>query len=66
MLFDNVHYDEQLECYKQCLSEDGSFRAVLEHDLVELKKRLPNVLDKEKREKVTAFVERLKNLCDRL
>lgn len=59
VIFDNVHYDEQLECYKQCLAEDSSFRAVLEHDLVELKKRLPNVLDKEKHEKVADFVKRL-------
>ena len=62
VIFDNVHYDEQLECYKQCLAEDPSFREVLEHDLAELMKRMSSVTTKEKHEKVAAFVERLKEL----
>lgn len=62
VVFDNVHYDEQLECYKQCLAEDISFREVLEHDLTELKKRISNVTNEEKREKVAAFVEHLEEL----
>ena len=62
VIFDNVHYDEQLECYKQCLAEDPSFHEVLEHDLAELMKRMSSVTTKEKHEKVAAFVERLKEL----
>lgn len=62
VIFDNVHYDEQLECYKECLNADTSFRAVIEHDLAELKKRLPKVENKENRERVISFVEQLARL----
>lgn len=62
VIFDNVHYDEQFECYKRCLNDDPSFREVLEYDLTELKKRMSNVQSKEKCELVKAFVERLEGL----
>ena len=48
ILPDNIHYAEQMECYKQCLCADPSFKSVVQHDLAELKKRLPNVESKEK------------------
>lgn len=63
ILPDNVHYAEQMECYKQCLCADPSFKSVVLHDLAELKKRLPNVESKEKHEnveKMIACLERLK------
>lgn len=66
VLFDNVHYDEQLECYRQCLAEDSSFREVLEHDLVGLKRWSSLIQSQAKREKMTDFLDCLENLCDRL
>ena len=62
ILFDNIHYEEQLECYKTCLNEDATFIVVIEHDIAELKKRMRLVDNNEKLEKVKSFVEALEKL----
>ena len=62
IFFDNIHYEERLECYKTCLSEDATFIAVIEHDIAELKKRMLYVDNKEKLEKVKGFVDALEEL----
>lgn len=62
ILPDNIHYTEQMECYKRCLYDDPSFKAVVQHDIAELKKRLPNVESIKKYKKVEEFIEYLERL----
>lgn len=62
ILPDNIHYTEQMECYKKCLHDDPSFNTVVQHDIAELKKRLPNVENKEKYKKVEEFIKYLERL----
>lgn len=62
ILPDNIHNAEQMEVYKKCLNEDSKFMAVVEHDLAELRKRIPYVENKQKLGKVEALVEYLERL----
>ena len=62
ILPDNIHYAEQMECYKQCLRADPSFKSVVQHDLAELKKRLPNVESREKYDKIEKMIACLEQL----
>lgn len=62
VLPDNIHYTEQVEYYKKCLHEDPSFKDIVHHDLIELKKRLPNVESKEKYKKVEELIKSLECL----
>ena len=62
ILFDNIHYEEQLACYRQCLAENRGFRAVIIHDADEISKRLTLVERKEKRQKVESFLTVLKGM----
>lgn len=62
ILFDNIHYEEQLACYRQCLAENRGFRAVIIHDADEISKRLTLVERKEKRQKVESFLTALKGM----
>lgn len=62
VVFDNIHYAEQLECYKECLAINQSFMKVITHDLhiLELQKQL--ITTAAKLEMFTAFVEELKQV----
>lgn len=62
ILPDNIHYAGQMECYKQCLHADPSFKSVVQHDLAELKKRLPNVESREKYDKIEKMMACLERL----
>ena len=52
VFFDNVHYEEQLECYKQCLKEQHGFESVIKHDIDALRCYLDQAMKPEKREKI--------------
>lgn len=52
VFFDNVHYEEQLECYKHCLKEQHGFEAVIRHDIDALRHYLAQAMKPEKREKI--------------
>lgn len=60
VLFDNIHYDEQLACYRQCQNDEKDFEAVIQHDLVELTNRIHLVEKKEKRAAVEQMINELK------
>lgn len=62
ILFDNIHYEEQLACYRQCLDENRGFKTVISHDVDEINKRLPLVKRQEKRQKAESFLTALKGM----
>lgn len=64
VIFDNVHYDEQLECYRRLLLANPLFMEVVKNDLAELNKRMLVIKKEEKREKVGAFVESLQAIIE--
>ena len=62
VVFDNIHYGEQLECYKECLANSPSFMKVIKHDLQILERQKQLITTEAKMEKFSAFVEELKQL----
>ena len=59
VLPDNIHYAEQLECYRSLLEKDTSFVQVVKHDLAELQGKLTKIDNAEKRTKAANFVAAL-------
>ena len=59
VFFDNVHYEEQLECYKQCLKNQHGFESVIRHDIDALRRYLDQAMKPEKREKIEWLVREL-------
>ena len=39
IVFDNIHYDEQLHCYKNCMESSPSFSKIIDHDLTILQRQ---------------------------
>ena len=64
VLPDNIHYAEQLECYRSLLEKDPSFVQVVKHDLAELQGRLTKIDNEDKRTKVANFVAALVELSE--
>ena len=62
MVFDNIHYSEQLECYKECLASSPSFVKVIKHDLQILEQQKQFITTAAKAEMFSAFVDELKQL----
>ena len=62
VFFDNVHYEEQLACYKQCLKEQNGFVAVIRHDIDVLRHYLTPAMKPEKREKIEWLVREMSHL----
>lgn len=62
VVFDNIHYTEQLECYKECLASDVSFVNVIRHDLQILERQKSFIRAAPKLEIFTAFVDELLQL----
>ena len=62
IVFDNIHYSEQLECYKQCLATDNTFTRVIKHDLQILEQQKRLIKSELKAQLFSAFVEDLKRL----
>lgn len=62
MVFDNIHYAEQLECYKECLASSQSFKKVIKHDLQVLERQKQFITSAIKMELFTSFVEELRKL----
>lgn len=61
-MLDNVHYAEQLECYKDCLATDSSFTKVIDSDITLLRKIAFSMEECEKRKMVVSFIESLQKL----
>ncbi len=62
LVFDNIHYTEQLECYKECLANNDSFMKVIKHDLQILERQKHQIKSVAKLELFSAFVDELKQL----
>ena len=62
ILFDNIHYFEQLACYKECLVSDKSFMKVIKHDLQILKQQKRLIESEAKLELFSEFVDALKKI----
>lgn len=62
VVFDNIHYAEQLECYKECLANSSAFMKVIKHDLHILEQQRLLITSEAKLEMFTTFVEELKQL----
>lgn len=62
MMFDNVHYAEQLECYRDCLVKNSSFMKVIENDVNVLQRIVSSIKDCEKRRQAVSFIESLLQL----
>jgi len=62
VVFDNIHYSEQLDCYKECLSNSDSFVKVIKHDLQILEWQKPRIKSIPKLKMFSAFVDELKRL----
>lgn len=65
VLFDNIHYDEQLECYRRCLNDNKDFKAVVQHDVEEINRRLQKVEWPEKRAVIERMINGLKRLIEK-
>ena len=63
IVFDNIHYTEQLDCYRQCLAADKSFTEVIRHDLQILERQMPLIKSGPKATTFSSFVEELKHIC---
>ncbi len=62
MVFDNIHYSEQLKCYKECLASSPSFVKVIKHDL-QILERQKRIIKSEAKEKMFyKFVDDLMEL----
>lgn len=61
-MLDNVHYAEQLECYRNCLINDTSFMKVIENDVSVLQKIVSSLGVSEKRRQAVSFIESLQQL----
>lgn len=61
-MLDNVHYAEQLECYRNCLINDTSFMKVIENDVSVLQKIVSSMEVSEKRRQAVSFIESLQQL----
>ena len=59
VFFDNVHYGEQLECYKHCLKEQRGFETVIQHDIEALRSYQNQEMKPEKWEKIEWLVREL-------
>ena len=62
MVFDNIHYAEQLECYKKCLASSPSFMKVIKHDLQILERQKQFITSSTKMNMFSVFVEELSQL----
>lgn len=62
IVFDNIHYTEQLDCYRQCLAADKSFTEVIRHDLQILERQMPLIKSEPKATMFSSFVNSLKQL----
>lgn len=62
VVFDNIHYSEQLECYKECLANNGSFVRVIQHDLQVLEQQKQQITSTAKLKMFSSFVDGLKRL----
>ena len=62
VVFDNIHYSEQLGCYKECLANGDSFVQVVKRDLQILERQKPQIKSTAKLKMFSAFVDELKQL----
>jgi hypothetical protein len=62
VVFDNIHYSEQLECYKECLANNDSFMGVIQHDLQVLEQQKQQIKSTAKLKMFSSFVDGLKQL----
>ena len=64
ILFDNIHYEEQLNCYKECLQENPSFAPIIKNDILTIKHIVSSIKNNEKKQTVEVFVEKLQHLIN--
>ena len=64
ILFDNIHYEEQLNGYKKCLEENPSFSIIINNDVAKIKRIIPSIKHEEKKQIVESFVEKLQRLSN--
>ena len=62
LLPDNIHYAEQLECYRTLYEKDHSFSNIVKHDMAELKGRMSTIENTVKRQKVADFINAMGQL----
>lgn len=62
VLPDNIHYAEQLECYRTLCGKDNSFSEVVKHDMAELKGRMSTIENATKRQRVEDFINAMGQL----
>ena len=64
ILFDNIHYKEQFDGYKECLQENPHFARVINNDISKIKHLVSSIKNIEKKQKVEVFVEKLQRLVN--
>lgn len=64
IVFDNIHYAEQLECYKECLASNASFVKVIKHDLQILERQKQFIKSEAKEKMFYKFVDDLYGIIE--
>ena len=64
IMFDNIHYEEQLNGYKKCLEENHAFTTIIKNDVAKIKRIIPSIKHTEKKQLVESFVEELHRLTN--
>ena len=62
IVFDNIHYSEQLACYKNCLANSKTFVKVIKHDLQILEQQKQQIKSEAKLKVFSMFLDDLKQL----